>query len=89
MAFGQDCVYGHLHVYLTNKEYEEIFLSTTMMWRLLLPAGILITYSSHLDLVVQCSLLHMLHIATFCYTLLHIATHCYILLHIAARMVIF
>ena len=62
VAFGQDCVYGHLHVYLTNKEYEEIFLSTTMMWRLLLPAGILITYSSHLDLVVQCSL----HFVTHC-----------------------
>ena len=64
----------------TKQEYEEIFLSTTMMWRLLLPAGILITYSSHLDLVVQCSLLHILHIATWlhCYTLLHryIVTHC-------------
>ena len=75
------CVFKEQHQ--TKQEYEEIFLSTTMMWRLLLPAGILITYSSHLDLVVQCSLLHMLHIATFCYTLLHFVTHCYTLLHIA------
>ena len=31
------------------------------------------------------TLLHMLHIATHCYTLLHIATHCYTLLHIATH----
>ena len=54
------CVFKEQHQ--TKQEYEEIFLSTTMMWRLLLPAGILITYSSHLDLVVQCSL----HFVTHC-----------------------